>query len=197
MNTSQMGLLVFVGVVGIAIGVIIAPSFGGISMMGMRVMTGANIDRHFIEEMIPHHEGAIAMANLALERSKRPEILSLAAGIKEAQEEENSEMRAWYQSWFGDPVPEYSGGTMGGMMHGNIGGMMGGMSGDLEALKTAEDFDLEFIQQMIPHHEMAIMMARMLLAGTKWEEMRTLADQIITSQSREIEMMRSWYDAWK
>lgn len=207
MNTRTILIAVVALFLGIAIGSVFLPSTDDFSFMGGEGgMMARNIDRHFIEEMIPHHEGAIEMAELALSRSKRPEIQSLAAGIKEAQEKENKDMRTWYQAWFGTSVPEYSGGMMSGMMHGNtgmMGGMMGennmigGMSGDLEALKAADDFDLEFIRQMIPHHEMAIMMARMLLSGTNREEMRVLADQIITSQAREIDMMRSWYNEWK
>jgi uncharacterized protein (DUF305 family) len=151
-------------------------------------MMGQNIDQHFIVQMIPHHEGAIAMAKIALERSKRPEILSLAKGIIEAQERENADMRSWYQSWFGSVPPE---GGM-GMAH------MDGMSGDASALKSvsAAEFDREFIEQMIPHHEMAIMMAQMLQASTGRGEMKTLAGNIITSQSREIDMMRSWLTSW-
>ncbi|HLC70791.1 MAG TPA: DUF305 domain-containing protein, partial [Candidatus Nanoarchaeia archaeon] len=76
-------------------------------------MMGQNIDQHFIVQMIPHHEGAIAMAKIALEKSKRPEIISLASGIIEAQEAENRDMRTWYESWFGSAPP--SGGR--GMMH--------------------------------------------------------------------------------
>lgn len=149
---------------------------------------GQNIDQHFIVQMIPHHEGAIAMAKVALERSKREEIRSLAQGIIEAQEKENSDMRSWYQTWFGSAPPANSM----GMMH------MDGMTGDIEELKrVAEaDFDREFIDQMIPHHEMAIMMAQMLQASTERSEMKQLADNIITSQSREIEMMRSWRTSW-
>jgi uncharacterized protein (DUF305 family) len=151
------------------------------------VMT-QNIDQHFIIQMIPHHEGAIAMARVALENSKRPEILSLAQGIIEAQERENSEMRSWYQTWFNVAVPE------GGMssMH------MSGMEGDIEALEStmAAEFDREFLKQMIPHHEMAIMMAQMLQVTTERDEMKTLADNIVTSQSREIDMMKSWLESW-
>lgn len=151
-------------------------------------MMDQDIDRHFIVQMIPHHEGAIAMAKIALERSKRPEILSLANGIIEAQEKENGDMRAWYRSWFGTTPPE---GGM-GMMH------MGGMEGDTNALQNVSeaDFDREFIEQMIPHHEMAIMMAEMLRASTVRDEMKELANNIITSQSREIEMMRGWLTSW-
>lgn len=149
---------------------------------------GHGVDQHFIIQMIPHHEGAIAMAEVALERSKRDEILSLARGIIEAQEMENREMRAWYAEWFGSVPP--TGGF--GMMH------MGGMEGDLEALKAVSEseFDREFIVQMIPHHEMAIVMAEMLRSTTKRSEMKQLADNIIISQAREIEMMRSWLKAW-
>lgn len=78
------------------------------------------------------------------------------------------------------------------MMH------MGGMTGDPDVLKSvsAADFDREFINEMIPHHEMAVTMAQMLAAGTERGEMRQLASNIITSQSNEIEMMRGWLKSW-
>lgn len=188
--------------VGIIVGMFIAPSFvpqTGFMGMGAGMMGGGEgrfaegvIDQHFIEQMIPHHEGAIAMAELALERAQRPEIKALAEDIIEAQAREISEMQGWYQEWFGSEVPSFSGRGM-GMMGG---GHMTSMEGDLDSLADAENFDLEFIRQMIPHHEMAVMMAQMLLAGTEREELRTLGKNIITSQSSEIEMMQGWYAAW-
>jgi len=184
-------------IAGFILGLIFAPwlSFTQSGPRGSYSVMSQNIDRHFIEEMIPHHEGAIAMAELALEEATSLEIKSLAQGIIEAQKSENEQMRTWYKSWFGGVPSNIS--NMGGMMgHGNIGMQIIGVGGDLDALKSAKDFDLEFIEQMIPHHEMAIMMARMLAASTNRPEMKTLADNIINSQSREIEMMRSWYTAW-
>ena len=160
----------------------------GMHQMPGGSMMGQNIDQHFIVQMIPHHEGAIAMAKVALERSKRPEIISLANGIIEAQQKEIVDMQSWYESWFGSTPPE--GGV--GMMH------MDGMTGDMDDLETvsATEFDREFLEQMIPHHEMAIMMAQMLASGTERPEMKQLADNIMTSQAREIEMMRSWLKSW-
>lgn len=156
-------------------------------MMPDGSMMDAGIDPHFIAQMIPHHEGAIEMAQLALEKSKRPEILSLAQGIIEAQEREITDMKAWYRAWFNSDVP-----SMHGMMH------MDGMSGDMTELSAAspEEFDRLFIEQMIPHHEMAVMMAEMLRASSVRGEMKTLADQIITSQSHEIDVMRGWLESW-
>src|SRR3972149_5668890 len=72
----------------------------------------------------------------------------------------------------------------GPMMGGNYDDRQHGMMGDI---------DRHFIEQMIPHHQMAIMMSAMLLRGTEREEMKTLAEEIIDAQSEEIDKMRSWY----
>ncbi len=189
--------------VGVVLGVFIIPSFMSPSgRYGMGMMWGGsnssrvseNVDRHFIEQMIPHHDGAIAMAKLTLEKSKRSEILLFAGQIIEAQEKEITDMENWYKEWYGKDVSEYSSQINGMMNHGSM--SMGSFEGDVSALNNAKDFDLEFIKQMIPHHEMAVMMAQMLLVGTSRSEMKTLANNIITSQSREIEMMRGWINLW-
>ncbi|OGY34341.1 MAG: hypothetical protein A3D99_04160 [Candidatus Andersenbacteria bacterium RIFCSPHIGHO2_12_FULL_45_11] len=152
------------------------------------------IDQHFIEQMIPHHDGAIAMANLAQTKAARPEIKTLAGAILEAQTKENQEMRSWYTDWFGRSVPEQGSTFSGGMM--SQGGMHMGSIQNIDALKNAPDFDKEFIEQMIPHHQMAIMMARMLESGTDKPEMQQLAKSIIESQSKEIQQMQGWYQEW-
>lgn len=170
-------------IVGLILGCIIAPrTVGVMGQMGMqRGGMQQNIDAHFIEQMIPHHEGAIEMSKLALERSSRPEIKELAQDIIDTQTKEISTMNLWYQDWFGKPPIEDSHGMQ-----------MNGMEGDMDALRNASNFDQEFLRQMIVHHEMAVMMAQMLKSSTDRPEMREFADQIITSQSREIEMMRGW-----
>ena len=60
------------------------------------------------------------------------------------------------------------------------------------ALKKAPDFDKEFVQQMIPHHQMGVMMAKMASERASHPEIRTLAQSIITSQSAEIAQMQGW-----
>lgn len=155
----------------------------------------ADMDRHFIEMMIPHHEDAVVMADLALTRAKRPEIKQLAATIKKDQNREIKQMRDWYKQWYNTEVPATSMDGMGmpgmGMQHG-----MMDMEMDLEALKNASDFDAEFIRQMIPHHRMAVMMSRMALNRANRPEIRNLAQSIINSQTAEIRQMGQWYQAW-
>lgn len=76
-----------------------------------------------------------------------------------------------------------------------MGGMMDEMA-DLQILETAPVFDKEFIEQMIPHHQMGVMMARMVLSRSDRPEIEDLARAIITTQTAEIEQMRDWYQVW-
>jgi uncharacterized protein (DUF305 family) len=176
-------------------------NYGMMQMMGIRQGTNGspmanNLDQHFIEQMIPHHEGAIEMAKLAQERSQRPEILTLAEAIMQSQSQEITQMQTWYKNWYGTEVPVDSTVGMGmgrGMMHG---GMMGGQTSDIESLKNATNFDEAFLQEMIPHHQMAVMMAQMLLSGSNRPEMKQLGQDIITAQESEIEQMRSRLAEW-
>jgi uncharacterized protein (DUF305 family) len=187
-------------------------------------------DRHFIVMMIPHHDGAVAMADLALSQAKHPELKKLAQTIKTTQTKEIQQMRIWYKQWYGADVPGWGPGRGWGwnsrnrQQQGNnqqpvwgpgremyrgwddwdrqwgarMGCCMGGgwMGTNLSALKNAPDFDREFIQQMIPHHQMGVMMASMVLNSSERPEIRNLAQSIIKSQTDEINQMQQWYQKW-
>ncbi|MDQ6644732.1 MAG: DUF305 domain-containing protein [Chloroflexota bacterium] len=170
----------------------------GMSGMGSMSSMMGDVDRHFIEQMIPHHQAAIDMANLALQRAQHPELRALAADIKRTQTSEINQMRAWYKQWYGTDVPATPAGAMGGMMMGCGGtnGMSGTTDGSMSSLKNAADFDKAFIEQMIPHHQMALMMSQMVLMGGQKAELRTLVQSIITGQSAQITQMSNWYATW-
>ena len=142
-------------------------------------------DQHFIENMVPHHQAAVNMSNIALTRAEHPEVKYLAKNIKKSQSREISEMRYWYKKWYGKDVPRSS------MMNKEMKKMV-----NLSRLESAKPFDKEFIRQMVPHHQMAVTMARMALKNAKHPEIRTLAHSIIKSQSVEITEMRYWYKKW-
>ena len=187
---------------GILISSIIFIVIGLIGIMSLNLLSGVftqrsffrsaanmmgDLDRHFIEEMIPHHEDAVLMAELALAKSDNEEIIKLAENIKREQSREIEEMRSWYKLWYGTDVPESTSGMSQGMMGGGT---------DLESLENAEVFEKEFIEQMIPHHQMALMMVSMMLQGTEHEEMQKLAEDIVRTQTEEINQMRAWYNEW-
>ena len=159
---------------------------------GMGPPAQRSADAHFIVMMIPHHDGAIAMAELALTRARHPELKALAERIKTSQTKENAQMRQWYQQWFGGPVPAWSGAGHGmGMRMG-----MPGMGTSLGALKQAQDFDRAFLEQMIAHHRMGVMMASHAQWGTVHPELRELEAAMVRVQSQEIAQMERWYQQW-
>jgi uncharacterized protein (DUF305 family) len=179
-------------------------NYGMMRMMGFSSLNRINdsqssvIDAHFIEQMIPHHEDAITMSKLALTKARRPEIKQLAQNIIQSQGKEITQMKDWYQLWFDREIPTGSN-TMN--QHGMMGGsqMHMGMMGndtDVTRLENSQDFDRSFVEDMIPHHQMAVMMASMLKNGTTRPEMKTLADDIIAAQTKEIDMMRTWLTDW-
>lgn len=190
---KQRGLIILAAALVLvgAIGLVSMWMFGrGFTQPGSSSVEPTSMDRMFIEQMVPHHQDAIDMAELALERAEHREIRELAESIRGSQSAENDQMRSWYREWFGTSVPDL--GDQGGMMGGP---MMGGGS-DLERLRNASDFDKEFIEQMVPHHRMGIMMARMAQSSTATDEIRRLAGSIIDAQSREIREMQGWYQEW-
>ncbi len=72
---------------------------------------------------------------------------------------------------------------------------MADMMGELEG-KTGDDFDRAFIEMMIPHHEGAIEMARAAQQSAGHQEIKDMAEDIISAQQSEIDMMRGWQQAW-
>ncbi len=62
--------------------------------------SGDNFDMTFLGEMIVHHQGAVDMANLALQNAKHDEIKNLANGIIKTQTEEIANMKSWQNSWY-------------------------------------------------------------------------------------------------
>lgn len=73
--------------------------------------------------------------------------------------------------------------------------MMKEMSASLEG-KSGDTFDKAFLSEMIVHHEGAVVMAKQVLATSKRPELIKLANDIISAQTKEIEMMKSWQSAW-
>jgi uncharacterized protein (DUF305 family) len=146
---------------------------------------------HFIQEMIPHHQDAVEMADLALAQAEHQEIRDLATNIKRVQTEEIAWMQQWYRDWYGAEVPPSVMGSHQAAMGGH--GPMQVQASDIDG---AQPFDKAFIEAMIPHHQMAVMMSSMTLRSTDRPEMQQLLQSIVTSQSAEIDQMAGWYRDW-
>ena len=162
---------------------------------------GATFDQQFIDMMVPHHESAIAMAEIAQQRAEQPELRTLADEIVAAQSTEIKQLTDWRSEWFGsadtppmDQMPMLPGMSM-PAGHSMDGGTMD-MSADVEALRDAEPFDRVFIDSMIRHHEQAVEAAEIALIESEREEIRALAEEVIAAQTSEIEQLREWRESW-
>ncbi|SOE03726.1 DUF305 domain-containing protein [Blastococcus haudaquaticus] len=146
-------------------------------------------DIAFASGMVPHHEGAIEMAQLAPSRAADPRVLELASRIEAAQGPEIDTLNGWLAEW-GEA-------DTGGMDHGGMdsGGMdHGGMDSsgmDMAALTnaTGAEFDRLFLQQMIAHHRGAVEMAESELAEGRDSDALASAETIRDTQVGEIAEM--------
>ena len=100
-------------------------------------------------------------------------------------------MKKWRDEWFKDKSPAINMEMMG--MNDSMKGMDMKKLGSL----TGNDLDLEFIKQMIPHHQGAVVMANEAVQKSQKNEIKTLANGIIKAQKAEIKQMQDWQTAWK
>lgn len=170
-----------------------AASAGPPSVTGPSQTSSFNeADVMFAQQMIPHHQQAIQMAQMAPSHAQSPKVRQLAARIGAAQAQEIKTMTSWLHAW-GKPVPSGMPGMMSPMP-----GMMGSPSPgivsqqEMSQLMAAHgaQFDRLFLQMMIRHHEGAVEMAKTEQARGLNPAAKKLAHQIETSQTAEIAQMQ-------
>ena len=180
------------------------PAANGTAMSGMTMSTpmagmemDMGIDLLYIDMMIPHHNGIIAMAEAALPRLTDERLQAIAQDIIEKQSVEIEELYRLRESVGGSgtpmPMDESHMAMMSEMMPG-----MGSMEemamqmdpvAQVQAICAAEDTDLEFIEMTIAHHQMAIMSSEAVLEQSTNDEVRALAERVIEDQQAEIETL--------
>ena len=169
---------------------------GGMSDTGSNTSSPASTadaaDVAFAQLMIPHHQQAIEMADLAAKYAKSTQVKDLAAQIKGAQGPEIEMMTQWLQDWGAPMTMPSSDGDMGDMDMGGMGaaGMMSeeAMTNLTESRGT--EFDQMWLQMMIAHHEGAITMAQQVPDTTSNAEVTALANDVVQSQQVEIDTMQ-------
>jgi len=67
---------------------------------GLESKSGDEFDKTFIAEMILHHQGAIDMANMAMNKAQHQEIKDLSKAIVSAQTSEIAQMKLWQEQWY-------------------------------------------------------------------------------------------------
>ncbi|MBP6038313.1 MAG: DUF305 domain-containing protein [Candidatus Saccharimonas sp.] len=159
-------------------------------------MTGDQFDKAYLTDMIAHHQGALNMASQARELATKAEIRTLADAILSSQSTEVQQMLDWQQAW-NYTATDSSNPHAGHMMEssGSMGDDMANMEAKLNGL-SGEAYDKEFLKQMILHHQQAVDMSKYADTNAKHQEVKDLAQAVITAQEKEIADMKSWQQKW-
>ena len=153
----------------------------------MEGMQANDADVAFAKGMLPHHEGAVDMAEIQLKYGKDDTLRKLAEDVIAAQEAEIKQMEDWLEA---NPDTEEQPNTI--EMRQAYDASMQSMHDDMMQGILSEDADMAFAKGMLPHHEGAVAMAEVQLKYGKNEEMRKLAQEIIDAQKAEIDLMQNW-----
>lgn len=140
---------------------------------GAHAPTPAN-DVEFIDGMVPHHQGALMMADMVLARGAKAELKTMAQQMKDMQNQEIAAMKAARQQLTGssETPPDTD-------PH---------MQADIEHMQhlAGAELDKMFLADMIPHHAGAIEMAHRALPNLKRADLQAMAMNIVSSQAKEI-----------
>jgi uncharacterized protein (DUF305 family) len=159
----------------------------------------------FLQGMIDHHQMALDMAQDCLAKASTVEVVALCQAVIDAQTPEIEQMVVWLRDWYGITYAPMSmlpaeDQAMGGMNHGDHGttdetlatdpaGMMGMMAG-LNRLE-GRAYEIAWLESMIDHHDDALHVSERILQRAEHDELRALAENIISAQTAEIEMMEA------
>ncbi len=150
-------------------------------------------DQLYLDMMLPHHASVIALSEAALPRLTDPRLIKMAGNIIAAQSNENELLTSWRTEWYGSGEPETGDAAMMQMLDvmpvGAMDDMMMQMdpAAQVAAFCAAPNPDLAFIDQVIPHHQMAVDVSVIAVDKATHPELVTFAEGVITAQQGEID----------
>ncbi len=185
--------LVKIGVIGLGLLLMVSAAMA-------QETRGQRAELRFLEGMSDHHQMALDMANDCLAKAEDSALLTLCEDIFEAQSAEIAQMQAWLLDWYNveyttismlstEAEEAHAGHSMSDMPATDPAMMMGMMAG-LNRL-DGRAFEIAWVESMIDHHDDALHMAERMLEQVEHEELRALAEQIISDQTAEIEQMET------
>ena len=146
---------------------------------GEHQMAAVTNDESFLSGMIPHHQEAVDTSALILARTNNPQLTQFTQQVIATQSQEIAQMKQWYATTQGKPY-QASGSYM----------PMMASTKDLQA--ATPEADALYMQGMIAHHEGAIAMAQQILPITQNPNIKKMAQTIVDTQSKEVELLKNW-----
>ncbi|RSM90529.1 DUF305 domain-containing protein [Kibdelosporangium aridum] len=142
-------------------------------------------DVKFAQDMIPHHQQTIQMADLATQQATGQEVKIVAASVLSAEEKEIQTMKGWLSQW-GASQPDaaaHGGHDMPGMIS----------TTDMKALQAMSGaaFDKKWLEMIQKHLESGVTMSKTLLAEGQNPNAKAMATEIIENQEAKIKEVKA------
>lgn len=147
-------------------------------------MTG-NADYDFASMMIPHHQGAIVMAEAVIKHGKSSALINFSKKVIIAQKKEISLLKDFLKT--ANQQPSRDAAAFKKALDASMTPMMEGM----DKVKLTNNVDNDFIALMIPHHQSAVDMAKAYLPYATNDNIRAIAEQILSAQKEEINWLKN------
>ena len=164
---------------------------GTMSKMKEVKMTG-DFDLDFANMMIIHHQAAIDMSEVEIEKGTDAQLKTMAKNIVNAQKVEIEQLHQFVKSY---KMPEAK--EMNAEMHSELGETMKGMMDKMNNMQMTGNTDKDFAMMMKLHHESAVKMAEDELSHGKQHEVQKMAQKMIADQSKEISDFKAWLSSQK
>jgi uncharacterized protein (DUF305 family) len=166
----------------------------GKSMGALEKATGKTFDMYWMSQMIAHHNIAVDMANCVLKNGKDAKVKQAAQSIVQTQSLEVKLMTGWLKSWYNSKPDAAQMKLMVTDMQPMVDASQGKMDGHSMAMGNP---DMNFLENMIPHHSNAVNMAKLALKKAARPELNKFAQGVIDVQSKEITQNQTWLKAMK
>ena len=141
-------------------------------------------DLQFIDTMTRHHQMAVTMSEAAVQKASDAKVKEFARKVVEDQKKDIERLAAWRQQWYANAADAHNMGLPGSAS----------MNMDMSHMQTSSghDFDMMFVDMMIPHHKGAIEMSRDALQKAQRQELKDFAQETIDKQEKEITELEAW-----
>ena len=166
----------------------------GKSMGALEKASGKTFDIYWMSQMIAHHNIAVDMANFVLKNGKDAKVKKAAQDIVKVQSLEVKQMTGWLKSWYNAKPDVAQMKLMVTDMQPMVDASQGKMPGHDMAMGNP---DKNFLENMIPHHQSAVDMAKLALKKALRPELKTFSQGVIDVQSKEITQYQTWLKTMK
>jgi uncharacterized protein (DUF305 family) len=145
-----------------------------------------DFDYDFANLMSMHHQMAIDMSKVEIERGSDQTIINMAKGIVAAQEIEIREMQEFIKKYKIPIIKNQSSNSF------KITTEMKSMMDKMNEINISENVDKDYVAMMIPHHESAVKMSKLQLQFGTQNDLVDLSKNIIEDQTFEIDEFKKW-----